>query len=134
MGALSARSCIAPDRWCCTRSISTGSAATASHVGETCSFDSFLDKYDLGRDPALQQLAEIVRGADISRLDLTPQSGGLFAISLGLSTIYSDDHEMLAQGMTMYDALYAWCRSCQGETHSWPPAGFASSKDASPTA
>lgn len=35
-----------------------------SHVGETCSFDSFLDKYDLGRDPALQQLAEIVRGAD----------------------------------------------------------------------
>jgi hypothetical protein len=23
--------------------------------------------------------------------------------------------------MVMYDALYAWCRSCQGETHAWPP-------------
>ncbi|HJP67464.1 MAG TPA: chromate resistance protein ChrB domain-containing protein [Sphingomicrobium sp.] len=105
-----------------------------SHVGEKCSFDAFLEKYALGGNPALQQLAEIVRGADTSRLDLTPQSGGLFAISLGLSAIYSDDHEMLAQGMTMYDALYAWCRSCQGETHNWPPAGFGPSKDASPPA
>jgi hypothetical protein len=96
-----------------------------SHVGERCSFDAFLNKYDLGADAALQQLAEIVRGADTSRLDLTPQSGGLFAISLGLSAIFANDHEMLAHGLTMYDALYAWCRSCQGETHNWPPAGFA---------
>jgi hypothetical protein len=96
-----------------------------SHVGEKCSFDAFLGKYGLGADPALQQLAEIVRGADTSRLDLTPQSGGLFAISLGLSAIFADDHEMLSHGLTMYDALYAWCRSCQGETHNWPPAGFA---------
>jgi len=21
----------------------------------------------------------------------------------------------------MYDALYAWCRDCQTETHNWPP-------------
>jgi hypothetical protein len=28
---------------------------------------------------------------------------------------------MLRHGMIVYDALYAWCRSCQGETHSWPP-------------
>ena len=54
-----------------------------SHVGELCSFDAFLDKYHLN-DPALQQLAGIVRGADTSKLDLTPQSGGLYAISLGL--------------------------------------------------
>jgi hypothetical protein len=91
-----------------------------SHVGEKCSFDAFLAKYDL-TDPALQQLAEIVRGADTSRLDLTPQSAGLLAISLGLSACYADDHEMLEQGMIIYDALYAWCRSCQGEEHKWPP-------------
>jgi hypothetical protein len=24
--------------------------------------------------------------------------------------------------MVMYDALYAWCRSLQGETHNWKPA------------
>jgi len=91
-----------------------------SHVGELCSFDAFLKKYNL-TDPALQQLATIVRGADTSRLDLTPQSAGLYAISLGLSKSYLDDHEMLKHGMVMYDALYAWCKSCQEETHNWPP-------------
>ena len=92
-----------------------------SHVGDLCSFDAFLSKYGLD-DPALHQLATIVRGADTSRLDLTPQSAGLFAISLGLSANFADDHEMLGHGMVMYDALYAWCRDRQGETHNWPPA------------
>ncbi|KWR88461.1 chromate resistance protein ChrB domain-containing protein [Cupriavidus sp. IDO] len=91
-----------------------------SHVGEQCSFDAFLQKYGM-TDPALRQLAEIVRGADTSRLDLTPQSGGLYAISLGLSQVFADDHEMLGHGMVMYDALYAWCQHCQAETHRWPP-------------
>ena len=80
-----------------------------SHVGDLCSFDAFLAKYGLD-DPALQQLAEIVRGADTSRLDLTPQSAGLYALSLGLSRCHADDHEMLRHGLVMYDALYAWCR------------------------
>ncbi len=92
-----------------------------SHVGEKCSFDAFLDTYGLD-DPALRKLALIVRGADTSRLDLTPQSAGLFAISLGLSACHADDHEMLAHGMIIYDALYAWCRSGDAETHNWPPA------------
>ena len=91
-----------------------------THVGELCSFDAFIDKYQLD-DPALRQLAGIVRGADTSRLELTPQSAGLYAISLGLSTVYRDDHEMLRHGLVMYEALYAWCVSCQGETHAWPP-------------
>lgn len=91
-----------------------------SHVGELCSFDAFLGKYGLD-DPALQQLALIVRGADTSRLDLTPQSAGLYALSLGLSQIYANDHDMLQHGMVMYDALYRWCRDGQGETHNWPP-------------
>lgn len=91
-----------------------------SHVGELCSFDAFLKKYNL-TDPALLQLALIVRGADTSNLDLTPQSSGLYAISLGLSKSYSNDHEMLKHGMVMYDALYAWCKDCQQETHNWPP-------------
>jgi hypothetical protein len=29
---------------------------------------------------------------------------------------------MLEHGLVMYDALYAWCRSCQDETHNWNPA------------
>jgi len=91
-----------------------------THDGELCSFDAFIKKHEL-KDPALDQLALIVRGADTSRLDLTPQSAGLYAISLGLSHRYADDHEMLKHGLVMYDALYAWCQSCQAETHNWPP-------------
>jgi hypothetical protein len=92
-----------------------------SHVGERCSFDAFVAKYRL-EDPALQQLAAIVRGADTSRLDLTPQSAGLYAISLGLSRVFADDHEMLRHGMVVYDALYAWCKEAHDEAHRWPPA------------
>lgn len=91
-----------------------------SHVGDLCSFDAFLKKYGLN-NAALQQLATIVRGADTSRLELSPQSAGLYAISLGLSYNFTDDHELLQHGLVMYDALYAWCEYCQSETHNWPP-------------
>lgn len=94
--------------------------AELTHEGDFCSFDAFLKKYDLD-DPALKQLAVIVRGADTSRLDLTPQSAGLYALSLGLSQNFADDHEMLKHGMVMYDAFYSWCKDCQGEAHHWPP-------------
>jgi len=91
-----------------------------SHDGELCSFDAFLKVYGIA-DPALDLLAVIVRGADTARLELAPQSPGLLALSLGLSANFADDHEMLEHGMTMYDAFYAWCRSCQDQTHNWNP-------------
>lgn len=94
-----------------------------SHDGDLCSFDAFLKTYHL-TDPALQRLAVIVRGADTARLDLAPQSAGLFSISLGLSRNFTDDHEMLKHGMVMYDALYAWCKDGQDETHTWNPAAY----------
>jgi hypothetical protein len=91
-----------------------------SHVGELCSFDAFLEKYHL-QDPALHELALIVRGADTARLDLAPQAPGLLALSLGLSALFEDDHEMLRHGLVMYDALYAWLTRARDETHGWPP-------------
>src|SRR3546814_7342482 len=70
--------------------------------------------------PALLRLAEIVRGADTARLDLAPQAAGLLAMSLGLSAIHDSDEAMLERGMTLYDALYGWCRFATEETHNWP--------------
>src|ERR1044071_1222576 len=55
-----------------------------SHDGPRCSFDALLAKYRLD-EPALAEIAVIVRGADTARLDLAPQCAGLLAISLGLS-------------------------------------------------
>jgi hypothetical protein len=92
-----------------------------SHVGERCSFDAFLAKYRLA-DAALLRLAPIVRGADTGAPQLAPEAAGLLAVSLGLSAMFADDLEMLHQGFVVYDALYAWARDRQGETHGWPPA------------
>ena len=94
------------------------------HHGEECSFDAIVKKYDV-KDEAVGRLALIVRGADTAQLDLTPQSAGPLALSLGLSANFADDHAMLEHGMVMYDALYAWCRSLQGETHNWTPGAGA---------
>ena len=94
-----------------------------SHDGELCSFDAFLKHYRL-TDPALADLAVIVRGADTARLDLAPQAAGLAAISLGLSRNFADDHEMLKHGMVMYDALYTWCRQGKEEVHTWNPQAY----------
>ena len=78
------------------------------HHGDQCSFDAFIGKYKI-QDAALNKLALIVRGADCGQPDLAKESAGLLAISKGLSLNFADDHEMLSYGMTMYDALYAWC-------------------------
>lgn len=92
--------------------------APISHEGELCSFDTLKTAFGL-HDPGLATMARIVRGADTARLDLTPQSAGLLAFSLGLSRMHADDHGMLAAALPLYDALYAWCKWEQGESHNW---------------
>jgi rhodanese-related sulfurtransferase len=87
-----------------------------THRGELCSFDALIADFGLD-DPALHDLAKIVRGADTGKPDLTPQSAGLLAVSLGLSALYEDDHDMLAQGLVVYDALYAWLKHARAEIH-----------------
>src|SRR5260370_17510150 len=91
-----------------------------SHDGPLCSFDAFLQKYRL-TDPVLHELAVIVRGADTDRLDIAPQAAGLLAISLGLSQLFPDDHELLARGFVVYDPLYPWLPPPQRHLHPWNP-------------
>ena len=83
---------------------------TYTHVGPECSFDAFVRIHELD-DPALRELATIVRGADTSSLHLAPPAAGLLAVSRGLSAMFADDHEMLKWGMLVYDSLYESCRA-----------------------
>ncbi|MGC1244189.1 MAG: chromate resistance protein ChrB domain-containing protein [Chryseosolibacter sp.] len=94
--------------------------AEYTHQGDQCTFDYIINKHQL-KDPALLQIADIVRGADTDSFDLAPQSAGLWAISAGLSYNYDDDHEMLTIGMKIYDALYSWAKYVQDEKHNWIP-------------
>jgi len=100
-----------------------------SHVGPRCSFDAFIDKYQL-QDPSLAELARIVRGADTDRLDTQPECAGLLAISLGLSRLFKDDHEQLRHGFVIYDALYTWLREARSERHTWNPQRGAQTPEA----
>jgi hypothetical protein len=95
--------------------------APLTHEGDHCSFDAFVQQFQLD-DPGLAVLAPIVRGADTDRHDLAPQASGLHALSLGLTVLFQDDATLLEQGLTVYDALYAWATKARGERHDWRPA------------
>jgi len=84
--------------------------------GDACTFDVMLAEFNLRTGPLLR-LAAIVRGADTGRPDLTAQSGGLLAISLGYSRMFRDDVAQLDATIPVYDALYRWCRDGTDETH-----------------
>ncbi|MFC7738974.1 chromate resistance protein ChrB domain-containing protein [Roseomonas sp. GCM10028921] len=92
-----------------------------SHRGESCTFDTMIEEFGL-QSEALARLATIVRGADTDRPDLTPQSAGLLAASLGMSRMYRDDLAQLGAAMGLYDAFYRWSRDAVSETHNWPAA------------
>jgi len=81
------------------------------HVDGRCSFESIVVKYGL-KDPALDRLAQIVHGADVSEdAGLNPEAAGLSAIAHGFALVHGTrDHLKLELESPMYDALYAWCR------------------------
>jgi len=91
-----------------------------SHHEDKCTFDYIIEKYKL-KDPSLQTLATIVRGADTDRHDIASQASGLWAISAGLSYNIKDDYELLQKGMMLYDALYSWAKHLQKEKHTQNP-------------
>ena len=78
------------------------------HHGDQCSFDAIIKKYELA-DPALREMALIVRGADTGAPQLAPASAGLAVIAEGFQRHFTDDHAQLAAELPVYDALYAYC-------------------------
>jgi hypothetical protein len=89
------------------------------HHGEECSFDAIVRKYELEKkEPALLELARIVRGADTPNRSLTPQSEGLVAIAAGFSINSKDDYDNMAKQFYVYDALLAYCKSDKKATSS----------------
>ena len=75
---------------------------------EYVSFDSIIRKYGLN-DPALLELAKIVRGADAKISDAPPESAGLEAAAIGFRGVAKDDFENMKLQFPTYDALYEYC-------------------------
>ncbi len=76
---------------------------------EYVSFDAIIRKYKL-RDPALLELAKIVRGADARIPDAPPESSGLEAAALGFRALSKDDFGNMRIQFPTYDALYKYCQ------------------------
>ncbi len=91
-----------------------------THVGPQCSFDAIIRKHGLS-DPALDEMATIIRGADTNRHDLHPACPGVYAVLIGLSATFDDDDKQVEHGMVVCEALYAWCAKARTERHDWNP-------------
>jgi hypothetical protein len=76
-----------------------------THHGEKCSFDAIIEKYKIS-DPAVLELAKIVRAADTDKMATVPEAAGLEAIMTGIGMIAKDDHEAIEIARPVYEALY----------------------------
>jgi hypothetical protein len=84
--------------------------ARYTHRDGRCTFETLIEDFDLGGDPALVRLAAIVHAADVSEdRESDPLGPGLAAIGEGGLAAEPDDHRLLERGSFVYDALYAWC-------------------------
>ena len=76
-----------------------------------CSFEQLVDEH-FPSDPALKRLALIVHGADFPKeIDITPESGGLWAISQGFGDeVAKDDAEIVERASFIYESLLVHLR------------------------
>ena len=82
--------------------------ARLSHRGEDCSFETFLEEYELD-DPVLHEIAEIVHDADLMDEKYgRPESEGLDAIVRGMQLSLPDDQTLSGHTDILYDGLYAY--------------------------
>ena len=82
------------------------------HHRDECSFDAIIKKYELDKsNPELLFLAEIIRGADTEKREITPQSAGLAAIAAGFNAISKNDYDNMIKQFPVYDALYAFAKA-----------------------
>ena len=84
--------------------------ADYTHRDGKCSFETLVEEYRID-DPAIELLAKVVHGADVSEdRDATPQSRGLEALADGFALLGVDDQRQLELELPVYDALYAWAQ------------------------
>jgi len=78
-----------------------------SHHGEDCTFETLVKRARL-RDRRLTRLAEVVHEADL-RDGKYPheEARGIDVAIRALLAASPDDHQVLANGMTMFEGLYA---------------------------
>lgn len=89
--------------------------AKLGHRGRECSFDAIVHDYRI-MDPAVLELAKIVRAADVtSERGAAAEGAGLALMAEGFRRTAKDDHENMALQFPAYDALYAAIQARQAK-------------------
>ena len=80
--------------------------AELSHQGEDCTFETLVKRFGL-KDRRIKHVAEIVHEADLhdGKFTRNEATGVDLAIN-GLVAAIPEDHELLEQGMALFDGLY----------------------------
>jgi hypothetical protein len=77
-----------------------------THQGEWCTFETLVHRFAISHD-AVSRLAGIVHDLDLKDAKFgAPEAAAVGAMVEGLQPLYADDHLLLEQGMTVFEALY----------------------------
>ena len=77
-----------------------------THDGEWCTFETLAHRFAIA-DPPVSRLASIVHDLDLKDAKFgAPEAAAVGAMVDGFQALYPDDHVLLEQGMTLFEALY----------------------------
>jgi hypothetical protein len=77
-----------------------------SHQGDACTFETFCARFGID-DAAVARVAEIVHDLDLKDGRFgAPEAAAIAAVIDGLQLAHANDDALLAQGITLFDALY----------------------------
>jgi hypothetical protein len=77
-----------------------------THHADRCTFETLVHRFAIA-DPAVGRLASIVHDLDLKDAKFGAQeAAAVGAMVDGFQALYPDDHVLLEQGMTMFEALF----------------------------
>jgi hypothetical protein len=77
-----------------------------THRGEWCTFETMVHTFAIC-DRAVERLATIVHDLDLKDAKFgAPEAGAVGALVEGLQALHADDHALLDDGITIFEALY----------------------------
>jgi hypothetical protein len=77
-----------------------------THHAEWCTFETLVHRFAIAH-PAVSRLASIVHDLDLKDAKFgAPEAAAVGAMVDGFQALYPDDHVLLEQGMTIFEALY----------------------------
>src|SRR5918996_3073559 len=85
--------------------------AEFTHQGDRCTFEVLLEQAGLD-DPALQAIGEIVHDIDLKEARFgREEAAGIASLIAGIARAHAHDEERLAQGVAVFENLYASFRN-----------------------